>query len=284
MYSGRAIDLFARVQGAVRPGRPAQPGHARPPRPGRRQPAARRCRAAAPTGLASATPHDGGDFTTAVHRCVGVGKCRADTTASGGVMCPSFLATRDEKDSTRGRARVLQEMATARWSGRLARAGGARRARPVPVLQGLLVATARPASTWPPTRPRCCTSATGGGCARRRTTRWAGCRAGPAGRPAPRLANAVARRAGRRRGSRGGRAGGIDPRRALPRVRAAHLPSPAWRRAGRGAGAGDGRARWCCGPTRSPTASPRGRAGGRRGAAKTPATRCSVPDGPPAAG
>ena len=45
------------------------------------------------------------------HRCVGVGKCRADGTATGGVMCPSFLATRDEKDSTRGRARVLQELA-----------------------------------------------------------------------------------------------------------------------------------------------------------------------------
>jgi Fe-S oxidoreductase len=40
-----------------------------------------------------------------------VGKCRADTTGSGAVMCPSYLATRDEKDSTRGRARVLQELA-----------------------------------------------------------------------------------------------------------------------------------------------------------------------------
>ena len=47
----------------------------------------------------------------AVHRCVGVGKCRSDTTTVGGVMCPSYLATRDEKDSTRGRARVLQELA-----------------------------------------------------------------------------------------------------------------------------------------------------------------------------
>jgi Fe-S oxidoreductase len=46
----------------------------------------------------------------AVHRCTGVGKCRADTTAVGGVMCPSYLATRDEKDSTRGRARVLQDV------------------------------------------------------------------------------------------------------------------------------------------------------------------------------
>jgi Fe-S oxidoreductase len=63
------------------------------------------------TGLGFAYPHDGGDLSTAVHRCTGVGKCRADTTASGGVMCPSYLATRDEKDSTRGRSRVLQELA-----------------------------------------------------------------------------------------------------------------------------------------------------------------------------
>ncbi|WP_231444561.1 FAD-binding and (Fe-S)-binding domain-containing protein [Brevibacterium zhoupengii] len=54
--------------------------------------------------------HDKGSFTNAIHRCVGVGKCRADTTGSGGFMCPSYLATRDEKDSTRGRARVLQEV------------------------------------------------------------------------------------------------------------------------------------------------------------------------------
>ncbi|MFG3616419.1 FAD-binding and (Fe-S)-binding domain-containing protein [Nocardia sp. NPDC047654] len=49
---------------------------------------------------------DDGDMGVAVHRCVGVGKCRAD----GGFMCPSYQATRDEKDSTRGRARVLQEV------------------------------------------------------------------------------------------------------------------------------------------------------------------------------
>lgn len=54
--------------------------------------------------------HDKGSFTNAVHRCVGVGKCRADTSGSGGFMCPSYLATKDEKDSTRGRARVLQEV------------------------------------------------------------------------------------------------------------------------------------------------------------------------------
>ncbi len=49
-------------------------------------------------------------FSTEVHRCSGVGKCLADTTGGLGVMCPSYQATREEKDSTRGRARVLQEM------------------------------------------------------------------------------------------------------------------------------------------------------------------------------
>jgi len=53
--------------------------------------------------------HDHHDLTTAVHRCVGVGKCRADNHASGGFMCPSYQATKDERDVTRGRARVLQE-------------------------------------------------------------------------------------------------------------------------------------------------------------------------------
>jgi FAD/FMN-containing dehydrogenase/Fe-S oxidoreductase len=43
----------------------------------------------------------------AVQSCIGVGRCRSD---SGGVMCPSYRATGDEKDSTRGRSRVLQDM------------------------------------------------------------------------------------------------------------------------------------------------------------------------------
>jgi FAD/FMN-containing dehydrogenase/Fe-S oxidoreductase len=62
--------------------------------------------------------HDGGSVVAGVHRCTGIGKCVAPHT--GGVMCPSFRATREEKDSTRGRARVLQEMVegsivTQRW-------------------------------------------------------------------------------------------------------------------------------------------------------------------------
>ncbi len=61
--------------------------------------------------------HDDGDLGAAVHRCTGVGKCLADTRGTTGVMCPSFQATREEKDSTRGRARVLQEMVDGRLVG-----------------------------------------------------------------------------------------------------------------------------------------------------------------------
>ncbi|MDY5589539.1 MAG: FAD-binding and (Fe-S)-binding domain-containing protein [Arcanobacterium sp.] len=53
----------------------------------------------------------GEDFTRALHVCTGVGKCRADNSAAGGWMCPSYQATADEKDVTRGRMRILQEVA-----------------------------------------------------------------------------------------------------------------------------------------------------------------------------
>ncbi|MHA5047286.1 FAD-binding and (Fe-S)-binding domain-containing protein [Streptomyces sp. SD15] len=55
-------------------------------------------------------PADGGDFSAAVRRCVGVAKCRTTTAAGSGVMCPSFRATGEEEHSTRGRARLLHEM------------------------------------------------------------------------------------------------------------------------------------------------------------------------------
>lgn len=54
---------------------------------------------------------DGDSFTHALHRCTGVGKCRADNALAGGWMCPSYQATKDEKDVTRGRMRILQEVA-----------------------------------------------------------------------------------------------------------------------------------------------------------------------------
>jgi Fe-S oxidoreductase len=52
-------------------------------------------------------PADDGSLAKATLRCVGVGKCRQ---YDGGVMCPSFRVTREEKHSTRGRAHLLWEM------------------------------------------------------------------------------------------------------------------------------------------------------------------------------
>ena len=50
---------------------------------------------------------DEGSLERATERCVGVGACRKTV---GGVMCPSYRATGDEKHSTRGRAHLLWEM------------------------------------------------------------------------------------------------------------------------------------------------------------------------------
>jgi FAD/FMN-containing dehydrogenase/Fe-S oxidoreductase len=44
-------------------------------------------------------------------QCNGSGDCRK-TEMSGGTMCPSFMATRNEKDTTRARANILREMLT----------------------------------------------------------------------------------------------------------------------------------------------------------------------------
>jgi FAD/FMN-containing dehydrogenase/Fe-S oxidoreductase len=61
---------------------------------------------------------DGGDFAHATVRCVGVGKCREPDGVD--VMCPSYMVTREERYTTRGRARLLFEMlqgelVTDRW-------------------------------------------------------------------------------------------------------------------------------------------------------------------------
>ncbi|WP_030438026.1 FAD-binding and (Fe-S)-binding domain-containing protein [Actinoplanes subtropicus] len=109
MYSPAAIGLFREIKGTFDPGNLLNPGTIVDPDPvdaNIRVAQARPVR----TKLALAYHADHGDFNQAVHRCTGVGKCRADTSVLGGVMCPSYLATRNEKDSTRGRARVLQEM------------------------------------------------------------------------------------------------------------------------------------------------------------------------------
>ncbi len=111
MYSQEAMGLFGAVKHAFDPQDLLGPGVLVDPAPVEadiRIPAARRItRADSP--LAFLYEGDDGDFSQAVHRCTGVGKCRAAGTSST-VMCPSYQATGEEKDSTRGRARALQEM------------------------------------------------------------------------------------------------------------------------------------------------------------------------------
>ena len=133
MYSPEMLDLFARVKHVFDPDNLLNPGVLAAPMD--EAEATSRARARNAGGMLELQPgvdpldanlrrvsahpmpadggfaftHDGGDFTAAVHRCTGVGKCRAGV--SGTFMCPSYLATREEKDVTRGRARILQEAA-----------------------------------------------------------------------------------------------------------------------------------------------------------------------------
>ncbi|WP_448073520.1 FAD-binding and (Fe-S)-binding domain-containing protein [Georgenia yuyongxinii] len=109
MYTPAVLELFGRVKALFDPENHLNPGVLVDPAPldaDLRRPYARRT----PARKGFAFAEDGGDFATAVHRCTGVGKCRADNSAAGGFMCPSYQATKDEKDVTRGRARVLQEL------------------------------------------------------------------------------------------------------------------------------------------------------------------------------
>ncbi|MCL1800741.1 MAG: 4Fe-4S dicluster domain-containing protein, partial [Promicromonosporaceae bacterium] len=133
MYSPAAIELLAKFKGLFDPENNLNPGiivdpvrmesNLRRPQPlpiPSRKPSRRDGRAhhvgrlhgiAAKAGYNGfAFSEDDHDLTKAVHRCMGVGKCRAGLGgATGSFMCPSYAATRDEKDVTRGRARVLQE-------------------------------------------------------------------------------------------------------------------------------------------------------------------------------
>ena len=108
MYSPEALALMARVKHLLDPANLLNPGVLVEPAPLDADLRLAHLQAQPPRTTLRLV-HDGGDLVSAVHRCTGVGKCLADGTATGGVMCPSYLATREEKDSTRGRARTLQD-------------------------------------------------------------------------------------------------------------------------------------------------------------------------------
>ncbi|MEU9074460.1 FAD-binding and (Fe-S)-binding domain-containing protein [Kitasatospora sp. NPDC048538] len=106
MYPPGIIDLFRAFKRIWDPENLLNPGALVDPRP---LDADLRFVAAPHRPLPLALPYeqDGGSLTTAVHRCIGVAKCVDPTT---GVMCPSYMATGEERHSTRGRARLLAEL------------------------------------------------------------------------------------------------------------------------------------------------------------------------------
>lgn len=107
MFGERLVTAFGEVKALFDPGNRMNPGKVVDPNPVDGQlrlgPAWRPAIPETHFGY----PEDEHSFTRAVMRCVGVGNCRSH---SGGVMCPSYRATREEEHSTRGRARLLFEM------------------------------------------------------------------------------------------------------------------------------------------------------------------------------
>lgn len=107
MYSPEVISLFESFKAVWDPTDVMNPGMLVRPRPLDVDLRVSPNSAREVTDVVFAYPHDGGDFAAALRRCVGVGKCRSH---EGGLMCPSYRATGDEENSTRGRAHLLQEM------------------------------------------------------------------------------------------------------------------------------------------------------------------------------
>ncbi|MFI7501436.1 FAD-binding and (Fe-S)-binding domain-containing protein [Streptomyces sp. NPDC049687] len=109
MYGAEMVALFERAKGVWDPDDLLNPGMLVRPAPldaGLRFSVLPR----EPVPVVFGYPADGGDFSAAVRRCVGVAKCRTTTATGPAVMCPSFRATGEEAHSTRGRARLLHEM------------------------------------------------------------------------------------------------------------------------------------------------------------------------------
>ena len=107
MYPPEVIAAFERFKHAFDPQDLHNPGQIVRPRPLDQDLRHLVAPPTIPTRTELALDDDGQDLATATRRCVGIGKC---LNHSGGVMCPSYRATRDEKHSTRGRAHLLFEM------------------------------------------------------------------------------------------------------------------------------------------------------------------------------
>jgi hypothetical protein len=94
-------------------------------------------------------PEDSGSLAKAALRCVGVGKCRRTDT---GTMCPSYMVTREEKHTTRGRAHLLVEMMQGDPLEQGWQSEAVHEALDLCLLARAARASVRCRWTWPPTR------------------------------------------------------------------------------------------------------------------------------------
>ena len=171
----------------------------------------------------SAYPGAGGGFQGAVEMCNNNGACRK---LAGGVMCPSYRVTRDERDVTRGRANTLRlahhRPARARRA-RLRRDGGD--AEAVRLLQGL-------PARMPDRRRHGAHEDRGAGGARRQARPLAARPAGRLSAALRALCRALAVAAQSARPHPGAARGcprsfaGFSARRSLPKWRRGHFPRP----------------------------------------------------------
>ncbi|MGW7426297.1 FAD-binding and (Fe-S)-binding domain-containing protein [Streptomyces sp. NPDC054813] len=107
MFGERLVGAFGELKALFDPGNRMNPGKVVNPHPVDGQLRLGASWRPAPRDTHFGYPDDDRSFTRAVLRCVGIGNCRSQR---GGVMCPSYRATKEEEHSTRGRARLLFEM------------------------------------------------------------------------------------------------------------------------------------------------------------------------------
>src|SRR5699024_2861235 len=119
MFGHEIVEAFERTKALFDPGNRMNPGKVvQPDALDEHLRLGQNWSPAEPQDLFFSFSDDGGSFSQAATRCVGVGRCR-QPEPDGEVMCPSYQVTGEEEHSTRGRARLLFEMMNGHSDGRI---------------------------------------------------------------------------------------------------------------------------------------------------------------------
>ena len=153
MFGPELVRRLRRVQDDLGPRREDESGQGRRPLPHRREPAPRhRLRPAAAAARTSRFAEDDGSFAT--RRAALRRRRRVPPRATAATMCPSYMVTREEKHSTRGRAHLLFEMLRGDPLARRLAATSACKRRSTSAWPARAARASAPSTwTWRPTRP-----------------------------------------------------------------------------------------------------------------------------------